>query len=595
MSVTVVSGGIIAMKKLIENITTDLYKKFKDGYSEKLKRIEALNNASSLYTKIDEVSKVKTIWQTDKAVQLQSFYCNTYIKYGEKRKLANSLSDIEFDGNLLIEGIAGQGKSIFMRYLCASELSAGNTIPVFMELRRLTENVKLIDYIHIKLRELGFDIDDEIFNYLCSINKMLFLLDGFDEVPEKMHIPLINEIETLSSTNIGIRFIVSSRPGTGLEYLPSLQVIKIDHVKDDEYKELVIKLSDGLQAANNLIEQVDNHKGNIKQLLCTPLMITLLVYTYKAYQKVPEQLSDFFERMFHLMLQRHDGSKPGFRREKKCNLNDMEYQKIFEALCYLIKDKGQSYKLSLLYSVADKAIKYSRIKSNPQDFITDIKKITCLLLYEGSEYSFLHKSIQEYFAASFIKSKPDSVASKFYASLISDGYNWSQEMLFLEDIDKYRFYKYFYIPLSCKILNLSSKHVPKKIKIRNIDYIMKFTEVYKFENEKRFYYGFDGSLRVLLNRNIIRKQAWSILLNSMFTSDSFYKNRDVIVINMLDTTINSKIKTATLFDIHQSKICTSEIVNYAEHIHDLIHSQALEVQSYLKEEDKADFLSTEDN
>ena len=580
MSLPVVAGGIIAFKKLIDNITNDLYDNFKEDYTDKLKRIEALRNIDSLYNKIDEVSKVKTFWQTEKPVSISSFYCKTYIKYGNIRETINTLSDIKVEGNLLFEGIAGQGKSIFMRYLCIKELEAGKVIPVFMELRRMSEGDKLKDLLYLKLRELGFDIDDTIFKFLCSNSNIVFLLDGFDEVPDRMNLPLINEIEEITSAYGGIRIIISSRPDSGIEFLSTFSVIKLDHVRNNEYKEIVNKLSEDPQASKSLIEQVDNHKSNIKELLCTPLMITLLVLTYKAYQKVPEQLSDFFETMFHLLLQRHDGTKPGFRREKKCNLNDMEYQKIFEALCYFIKDKGQSYKLPLLYSIADKAVKNTNIDVDPQKFISDINKITCLLLYEGKEYRFLHKSIQEYFAASFIKYKPESVAIKFYTNLIADGYKWEQEILFMEDIDKYRFYKYYYIPLSKNILNMQSKQILKKAKIKYIENIIKNTDVYKFDGELKFYYGHSGKLRGLLLTSKIRDDARAILIHNLYETNNFYKYTDSIIEVMSEIAIKSNVKVASLYDIYTRNICQSVIFEYAEKIYDAIQLKALEVQLY---------------
>jgi hypothetical protein len=269
----------------------------------------------------------------------------------------------------------------------------------------------------------------------------------------------------------------------------------------------------------------------------------------------------------------------------------MEYQKIFEALCYFIKDKGQSYKLPLLYSIADKAVKNTNIDVDPQKFISDINKITCLLLYEGKEYRFLHKSIQEYFAASFIKYKPESVAIKFYTNLIADGYKWEQEILFMEDIDKYRFYKYYYIPLSKNILNMQSKQILKKAKIKYIENIIKNTDVYKFDGELKFYYGHSGKLRGLLLTSKIRDDARAILIHNLYETNNFYKYTDSIIEVMSEIAIKSNVKVASLYDIYTRNICQSVIFEYAEKIYDAIQLKALEVQLYLKNEEKDDFLT----
>ena len=46
-----------------------------------------------------------------------------------------------------MRGIAGQGKSTFLRYLTARELVIGERIPVFVELRRLTPAQSVIEAV----------------------------------------------------------------------------------------------------------------------------------------------------------------------------------------------------------------------------------------------------------------------------------------------------------------------------------------------------------------------------------------------------------------------------------------------------------------
>ena len=588
MSTAVAVGGVIAFQKLIEQVTVDLYAHFKGEYQGKLEKISALKNISALNSKIEEVSKVKTIWQTDKSVQLSSFYCDTHIKVAGERKIVKQVSDLNIDGNILIEGIAGQGKSIFMRHLCIAELESGIVIPVFIELRRLTSENMLLSMIHSKLKELGFDIDNDIFKFLCNTGRMLFLLDGFDEVPDKMQISVVNEVEEITNTYRGIKLIVSSRPESGIEFLPSFSVAKVDYVKNDEYKDIINKLSEDPEFAKSLIDRVQGHKSEIKDLLCTPLMITLLILTYKAYQKVPDQLSDFFESMFHLMLQRHDGTKPGYRRERRCDLNDMDYQRAFEALCFVTKEKGQSFKVSVLNDCAAKALTISKFNADPQKYIQDVNRITCLIVYEGKEYRFLHKSIQEYFAASFIKYKPDSVATKFYSKMTVDGYKWHQELLYLEEIDSYRFCKYLVLPLCRNFMVLSGKSVTKKINTKVYDEILKYTYIVKPDTSAAFWYSYGTMLRLLLDTSRCKVDSRSILLTSLHKNKTFTNMKDDISVFL--TELSGNFKYATLKSLRDNNICVEAIDGFADEVFNLIHSSAIDVQKYLKKEEKTDFM-----
>jgi hypothetical protein len=66
------------------------------------------------------------------------------------------------------------------------------------------------------------------------------------------------------------------------------------------------------------------------------------------------------------------------------------------------------------------------------------------MLEDGfDETTFLHKSIMEYHAASFIKNAPDSTAYKFYHIAPSNMLSWGTVLLFLSSIDSYRYGKLY--------------------------------------------------------------------------------------------------------------------------------------------------------
>jgi hypothetical protein len=69
-----------------------------------------------------------------------------------------------------------------------------------------------------------------------------------------------------------------------------------------------------------------------------------------------------------------------------------------------------------------------------------------LILAEGEERRFIHKSVQEYHAALFIKDQPDSTVISFYQAMQTNWRGWTQQLEFLAIIDRYRFNKFFYIP-----------------------------------------------------------------------------------------------------------------------------------------------------
>jgi hypothetical protein len=68
---------------------------------------------------------------------------------------------------------------------------------------------------------------------------------------------------------------------------------------------------------------------------------------------------------------------------------------------------------------------------------------------DGTRYEFLHKSIQEYFSAKYIKNEEDPRAVEFYEktrSSFTKTRQFIQQLGYLKEIDTYRFSKYYAIP-----------------------------------------------------------------------------------------------------------------------------------------------------
>jgi len=94
-------------------------------------------------------------------------------------------------------------------------------------------------------------------------------------------------------------------------------------------------------------------------------------------------------------------------------------------------------------------------------------KITC---------RFIHKSVREYYAACFIKQKPDLVAEKLYLKLFSHNFYWkfSQEVKFLAEIDRYRYEKHGVLPYLKKLFDVSE---PAFQGLPNPEHILKIREI----------------------------------------------------------------------------------------------------------------------
>lgn len=436
-------------KELFKKTVSEAYEYCRTKMGDKLNQWATERQIETLFKHIWQVRKVKTIWQVDKAVDLLAFYCDSHVTVGQKRKKIRTLKDFGIDGNILIQGIAGQGKSILLRYICINELNNGQYIPLFIELRKVSTESPLIKRIEIAFVSLGLKVSDGLFKHLADSGRILLLLDAFDEIPDEIKSNVITEIEDLACVYQNLKIILTSRPYQHIQMSNHFNVVTLDNLKQNEYMNVIRKLAGGQAWAGKLIDHIETKATHIKELLCTPLMVTLLILSYKSYQKLPSRLSEFYDNMFQTLLQRHDGTKPGFTRQRSCALDDHQYRQAFESLCILAKKRRmQSFTQMQMYEVAKSAIEHCGFHISPLSFVNDIVRITCLINKDGEEYRFIHKTVQEYYTASYISKKPSIWASDFYTRMLeSDScFEWNQELDFLSEIDTYRFNKDYWYP-----------------------------------------------------------------------------------------------------------------------------------------------------
>jgi predicted NACHT family NTPase len=163
---------------------------------------------------ISQVGKVKTILNPDTIVDLRNIFFEKAISFEEVDKI--KLTSFFKHKQVLIEGGPGQGKSFFLRYLCLNEGESSRHIPIFIEFRNLKFSKSLKEELFEAIRDFGVDIDNDLFDFLAKSEKVLFILDEFDEIPNTVRSKVAKELETIARTYPELRIVVSSRPNSGM-------------------------------------------------------------------------------------------------------------------------------------------------------------------------------------------------------------------------------------------------------------------------------------------------------------------------------------------------------------------------------------------
>ena len=348
-------------------------------------------------------------------------------------------------------------------------------IPVFIELGTISKDRSLEVLILNFLDTAKIEGGEYIFSYLASCGRLVLILDGFDEIPSSCVSKTIYEIESYRKKYEKLGVIVSSRPQNTIHNLSSFNVYSLAALGVEDYDGFLSKLIPDPIKRFNIMYAITEAPENIKNVITTPLMLTLLVIVYESEKEIPSTLPDFFEKLFGTVFSRHDRLKAGFDRKHYSGLTETKIQKLFDAFCFMLIQQGEGRTISSAQfnSAFNLAVKYTPDCScELEEFKKDIIDVACLMLDDGFDLvTFLHKSVMEYHAASFIKNSIEEVAQKFY-ELANQSYpKWGSVLLFLSNIDEVRYGREYIIRGHGKLLAGLSETLKSKNESGLVDYL----------------------------------------------------------------------------------------------------------------------------
>ena len=444
---------ISSTARLLTPLISDLYKGAKRIGARGFQKWEEKTFPRKLARRIRAIDEVKTIWSPEKEASLSSFYYPSKLISEGKPKLTTRLADLE-GKNAVIEGTVGQGKSILLRSLAIEEILSNDAkrLPVFIELRSLSAKLTLQQAIIKQLSSYDIEVDDDSLSYLQRSGRLAYLLDGFDELEESLEKEVLHELEFLSQKYPELLIVVTSRPNNAVQKSAAFRVIPVAPLAPGDYVPFISKLGIAAAQAVQIRDAIRKSPSKLTSLISTPLMLTMVVIVYQSEHEIPETLPEFFEKLFHVVFTRHDKLKAAYSRKHHSGLSERKLQNLFEAFCFMSMQNGFTRSLSSeqFEKAFDDAAEYVEdCKCESEKFKLDLTKVACLMIEEGLDTTtFLHKSIMEYYAASFIKHSADEVAAMFYTEVVPDSRYWWEVLSFLREIDTFRYSRDFAIPES---------------------------------------------------------------------------------------------------------------------------------------------------
>lgn len=309
--------------------------------------------------------------------------------------------------DILVVDTAGMGKSTLLKFIFLKQIEKGGSIPIFIELRRISKETPFLTFLMSELK-IGGDSVNEAFLKKCLQDGIFtFYLDGFDEVSDELKKHVSNELVQLKTTSNGNRFILSSREEPSLYSLNEFRRFRIKPLEKDEAFILIRKLASRTEIAESLIKKLSEAKeDNLDEFLRNPLLVSLLVKSYLHSPVLPVRLSEFYRQVFDALYQNHDARKElgGYARKKNSGLDLDKFHKALRALGYVTyRDAKLEFTTDeLLIQIERAKTLISDSQFSATDFQDDLLRAVPIFVKEGNSLRWAHRSLQEYFAAAYI-------------------------------------------------------------------------------------------------------------------------------------------------------------------------------------------------
>lgn len=379
-----------------------------------------------------------------------------YLRRKDKEQVKIDKYPVELVRNynkILITDTAGMGKSTLTKRLFLDVIENGHGIPIYIEMRRLKEGRPILLEIQEQINSLSKEFDSKLLLEFIQTGGFIFFLDGYDEISLEDRISVTTNVQDFISKAGNNVFILTSRPEQALSSFGDFQTFSISPLTKKEAYELLRKYDNQGPTSKQLIDELKSGQYEmINEFLKNPLLVSLLFAAFDYKQTIPLKKHIFYRQVYDAYFDSHDLSKGDSYIHDKCSKLDIDdFERVLRYVGYrcLRYQKIEFEKDALLQIINEAKDFCPDLDFNSSDFFTDVLTAVPLFCKDGQYYRWVHKSLQEYFAAQFIykdaKGNQDTILTALYNSENLDKYINLLDIYF--DIDNWGFKKNILLPL----------------------------------------------------------------------------------------------------------------------------------------------------
>jgi GTPase SAR1 family protein len=435
MDITTIITGVVGAK------LTSLFTGIANDFGEEIKHTVSNNILEYQVEEYNRNSISKTLLHRVEPKRLKEFYqplfiinCgsnNKPIRFGQRsgnRIATDSISKLfEKKQFITLIGNAGSGKSTIVKYLFLNAIDTNFKVPIKLELRYLNDyDGSVIEYVKDKIFKLGrLASNDKIVERLMKSGDFVFFLDGYDEITSVKKEKITKEIDDLVKLYNNNNYLLTSRPYTEIDLLPLFHNFEVCELSDEDINQFIQKQipPEESELQSKIIEAINSpENSSYKTFLSNPLLLSMFILTFQSYSSIPQKRSTFYSQVFDALFSVHDSmSKLAFVREKQSGLSKEQIVEVLELFSFIsyfeqkfiFTNKYLNDKLNLIKS------KKSSIEFTNNKLITDLQIAIGIINQDGTEFTFPHRSLQEYFTAAYISSLSDSNKKTVYEKVLT--------------------------------------------------------------------------------------------------------------------------------------------------------------------------------
>lgn len=354
---------------------------------------------------------IRTLLNRDKPVAIEKAFVEPSFKVaGVELTTEDVLVRIgEGTERTIITGIAGSGKSVFLKYAFRKVIERGDTYyPIFFELRDLNKttqgNLDVERHIFESIAKFcdGFTVAQ--FRFGMKRGAFYFLMDGYDEVAPALRTDFEEGLCELARKYPHCPIVMSSRPSEEFTSWEGFTRTHLQPFSQDQAVEFIGKIQFDQARKDEFLEALktslyDKHTD----FLSNPLLASMMLLTYDEYGDIPAKRHIFFEKCFQVLLREHDVSKGRYRRQFYTGLEYHEIENLFMFFCtYSYLDRAFSFNNDKMRQYTIEAVEAASLSVDASDVVKDFVESLSIIQQDGSHFEFAHRSFQEYFFAKFV-------------------------------------------------------------------------------------------------------------------------------------------------------------------------------------------------